>query len=101
VRDERSVSNADDVTVIPSHHRVTQQLLSHWQTFRDLKLIFADSRRAEQLSLCSQQRIVATVEEIPVRRQVFKSWGQHCGDIEIPCEYDGSGAFGDGSPYRP
>ena len=31
VRDESSVSNADDVTVIPSHHRVTQQILIHWQ----------------------------------------------------------------------
>jgi hypothetical protein len=29
VRDERSVSNPDDVAVIPSQHRVTQQLLSH------------------------------------------------------------------------
>ena len=31
VRDESSVSNADDVTVIPSQHRVTQRLLIHWQ----------------------------------------------------------------------
>ena len=30
VRDESSVSNAD-VAVIPSQHRVTQQILSHWQ----------------------------------------------------------------------
>ena len=29
VRDESSVSNADDVDVIPSQYRVTQQLLSH------------------------------------------------------------------------
>jgi hypothetical protein len=39
VRDESSASNAD-VTSIPSHHRVTQQILSHWQPFRDLKLMF-------------------------------------------------------------
>ncbi len=58
VRDENTVSNAA-VTVIPSQHRVTQQILSHWQPFLDLKLMFAGSRRAEQLSLRSQQRIVA------------------------------------------
>ena len=29
VRDESSASNAD-VTAIPSQHRVTQQILSHW-----------------------------------------------------------------------
>jgi hypothetical protein len=44
VRDENSASNAD-VAVIPSQHRVTQQILSHWQAFRDLKLMFAGSRR--------------------------------------------------------
>jgi hypothetical protein len=70
VRDESSPSNADDVAVIPSQHRVTQQLLRHWQPFRDLKLIFAGSRRAEQLSLRSQQRIVATVEDsVPFGRR--------------------------------
>ena len=47
VRDESSASNAD-VTDIPSQHRVTQQILSHWQPFQDLKLMFAGSRRAEQ-----------------------------------------------------
>jgi hypothetical protein len=66
VRDESSAFNAD-VAVIPSQHRVTQQILSHWKTFRDLKLMFVGSRRAEQLSLHSQQRIVATVED-SVRR---------------------------------
>ena len=55
VRNENSDSNPDDVAVIPSQYRVTQQLLSHWQPFRDLKLIFAGSRRAEQFSLRSQQ----------------------------------------------
>ena len=39
VRDESSASNAD-VTAIPSQHRVTQQILSHWQPFQDLKLMF-------------------------------------------------------------
>ena len=47
-----------DATAIPLHHRVTQQILSHWQPFQDLRLMFAGSRRAEQLSLRSQQRIV-------------------------------------------
>ena len=47
VRDESSASNAD-ATAIPSQHRVTQQKLSHWQPFQDLKLMFAGSRRAEQ-----------------------------------------------------
>jgi hypothetical protein len=40
---------------------------SHWKTFRDLKLMFAGSRRAEQLTLRSQQRIVATVEDSVLR----------------------------------
>ena len=43
------------------------QILDHWQSFRDLKLAFAVSLRAEQLGLRSQQRIVATVED-SVRR---------------------------------
>jgi hypothetical protein len=42
---------------------ITQQILSHWQSFLDLKLMFAGSRRAEPLSLRSQQHIVATVED--------------------------------------
>ena len=69
VRDENSASNAD-VAVIPSHHRVTQQLLSHRQPFRNLKLMFAGSRRAEQLTLHSQQRIVATVEDSVLRTEM-------------------------------
>jgi hypothetical protein len=69
VRDEISVSNPD-VVVIPSQYGVTQQLLSHWQPFRDLKLMFAGSRLAEQLSLRSQQRIVATVEDSVLRTEM-------------------------------
>ena len=53
VRDESSASNAD-VPVIPSQLKVTHQILSHWEPFRDLKSRFAGSRRAEQLSLRSQ-----------------------------------------------
>ena len=67
MRDESSASNAD-VTAIPSQHRVTQQILSHWQP--DLKLMFAGLRRAEQLSLRSQQRIVATVEDSVLRTEM-------------------------------
>jgi hypothetical protein len=69
VRDEISVSNAD-VTVIPSHLTVTQQILSHWQTFQDLKLTFAGSRRTEQLSLHSQQHIVVTDEDSVLRTEM-------------------------------
>ncbi len=53
VRDENSDSNVD-VSDIPSHHKVTQQILSNWQSFLDLKLVFAGSRRAEQLNLRSR-----------------------------------------------
>ena len=51
------------VAAIPSQLKVTKQILFHWQPFRDLKLKYVGSRQAEQLSLRSQQRIVATVEE--------------------------------------
>jgi hypothetical protein len=60
VRDESSASNSD-VTVIPSQHRVTQQILSHWQPFRDLKLMFPDSRHTEELSLRSQQHMLGQI----------------------------------------
>ncbi len=66
---ESSATNAA-VTAIPSQHRVTQKILSHWQPFCDLKLMFAGSRRAEQLSLRSQQRIVATVEDSVLRTEM-------------------------------
>jgi hypothetical protein len=55
VLDESSASNTG-VAVIPSQFKVTQQILLHWQPFRDLKLRYVGSRRAEQLSLRSQQR---------------------------------------------
>ena len=35
VRDESSDSNPD-ATAVPTQHRVTQQILSHWQPFQDL-----------------------------------------------------------------
>jgi hypothetical protein len=67
--DENSSSNAG-VTVIPSQFKVTQKILLHCQPFRDLKLKLVGSRRSEQLSLRSQQRIVATVEESVLRMEM-------------------------------
>ena len=69
MRDESSASNAD-VTAIPSQLRVTQQILSHWQPFLDLKLMYVGSLRPEQLILYSQQRIVATVEDSVLRTEM-------------------------------
>jgi hypothetical protein len=46
-RDENSVSNAGFV-VIPSQFKVTQEILLHLQSFRDLKLRYVGSRRVEQ-----------------------------------------------------
>ena len=46
-RDESSPSNAG-VAGIPTQFKVTQQILKHWQPFRDLKLTFVGSRRQEQ-----------------------------------------------------
>ncbi len=69
VRDESSASNAD-VTVIPSQFKVTKQILLHWQPFRDLKLKYVGSRQAEQLSLRSHQRVVATVEESVLKTEM-------------------------------
>ncbi len=69
MRDESSASNAD-TTVIPSQHMVTQQILTHWQSFQDLKLMFTGSLRAKQFSLPSQQRVVATVEESVLKTEM-------------------------------
>jgi hypothetical protein len=68
-RDESSASNAD-APAVPSQHRVTQQILSHWQPFQDLKLMFAGSLRTEQLSLHSQQRVVTTFEESVLKMEM-------------------------------
>ena len=67
--DESSASNAD-VTVIPSQFKVTKQILLHWQPFRDLNLKYVGSRQEEHLSLRSQQRIVATVEESVLKTEM-------------------------------
>jgi hypothetical protein len=42
----------------------------HWLPFQDLKQAFAVSRRAEQLRLRAQQRIIATVEDSVLRTEM-------------------------------
>jgi hypothetical protein len=69
VRDERSCSTVG-VPAIPSQFKVTQQILFHWQPFRDLRFKFVGSRRVEKLSLHSQQYIVSTVEESVLRMEM-------------------------------
>jgi hypothetical protein len=69
VWDKSSDSNTD-VTVIPSHHKVTQQILSHCQPFLDLKLMFPDSSHSGQLSLWSEQWKVTTVEDSVLRTEM-------------------------------
>ncbi len=51
------------VAAIPAQHRLTHQILNHWLPFQDLKQALAVSRRAEELRLRSQQRIIATAED--------------------------------------
>ncbi len=43
VRDESSASNAD-ATAVPSQHRVTQQILNHWQSFLFFVVIYCHSK---------------------------------------------------------
>ena len=62
--------DASSVAAIPAQHRVTQQIIARWQPFKDLKQTFAVSRRAEQLRLHSQQRVVATVEDSVLRAEM-------------------------------
>ena len=59
-----------NVVAIPTQHRVTQQILSRWQPFKDLKQTFAVSRCAEQLRLRVQQRVIATVEDSALRTEM-------------------------------
>jgi hypothetical protein len=58
------------VTAIPAQNRVTLQILSMWQPFKDLKQTFAVSRRFEQLRLRAQHRVVATVEDSVLRTEM-------------------------------
>jgi hypothetical protein len=61
VREEDAPNVA--VTPIPLQHRRTQQIIKHWQSVQDLQQTFTVSRRAEQLRLRMQQRIVATAAD--------------------------------------
>ncbi len=79
MRDESSASNAD-VTAIPSQFKVTKQILLHWQPFRDLKVKYVGSRQVEQLTLHSQQRIVATVEESVLKTEMSGLESQEADD---------------------
>jgi hypothetical protein len=61
--------DASHVAAVPTQNRLIHQILSMWQHL-DLKQTFADSRRAEQLRLLSQQRVVATVEDSVLRTDI-------------------------------
>jgi hypothetical protein len=61
-------SNA--VANIPAQKTLTRQITLHWQPFKDLKQVFAVSRRAEHLRLHSQQSIVVTVEDSVLRTEM-------------------------------
>ncbi len=52
-----------NVVTIPTQDRVTEQILSRWKTFKDLKWTFVVSRRAEQWCLHVEERVIATVED--------------------------------------
>jgi hypothetical protein len=62
--------DASTMPPMPSQHRVTQQIIQHWQPFQDLKQTFAVSRRAEQLRLRTQQDIIATAEDSVLRTEM-------------------------------
>ena len=62
--------DTSNVVTIPTQHRVTQQILSRWQPFKDLKQTFAVSRRAELLRQRVQQRVIATVEDSALRTEM-------------------------------
>ncbi len=55
--------DVSNVVTIPTQHRVTQQILSRWQPFQDLKQTFVVSHHAEQLRLHVQEFVITTVED--------------------------------------
>ncbi len=67
--DEYVASNGV-ITVIPSQHRVNQQILNHCQPFLDLKLMFVVSSLDEHLNLHSQHHIVTVVEDSVLRTEM-------------------------------
>ena len=48
---------------MPAQHRITQQIIARWQPLKDLQRTFAVSRRAEQVRLHTQQRVVSIFED--------------------------------------
>jgi hypothetical protein len=64
-----SGEDASNVAAIPAQNRLTHQILSILQCFKDLKQTFADSRREEHLRLRAQQRVVATAEGSVLRTE--------------------------------
>ena len=62
--------DASNVASIPTQNRLTHQILSKWQHFKDLKQTFAISRRAEQLRQRVHQRLVTTVEDSVLRTEM-------------------------------
>jgi len=98
-RDESSASNAG-VAVIPSQLKVTKQILLHWQPFRDLKLKYTGSRHAEQLSLRSQQSIVATVEESVLGTEMDALESQEEDDPKRILYFKSMSCLGYISPHR-
>ncbi len=91
--DENSVSNAA-VTVIPSQCRVTQQILRHWQSFLDLKLMFPGSchfctctthsgaKKAHDWEVDQLSDLFRTTHHTKTQH-VTKNRGRHCGDIQL------------------
>ncbi len=98
-RDESSNSNAG-VDVIPSQLKITQQILLHWQPFRDLKLKSVGSRRQEQLSSRCQQCVVATIEESVLRTEMVGLESQEEDAPKRVLFYKPMGWLGQIRPHR-
>ncbi len=73
------------VTVILAQNRVTLQILSMCHPFTHLKQALAVSRRAEQLRLRSQQRIVDTVEDSVLRTEMENLESQKRMPLDVSC----------------
>jgi hypothetical protein len=82
------------VTAIPAQNKVTLQ--SMWPPLKDLKQTFAVSRRAEQLRLRVQQRVVATAEDSVLRTEMASLESQ---EEDAPDAYVGLNQ-GQIRPYR-
>jgi hypothetical protein len=58
------------LTDMPLQNRLSQQISQHWRPFQDLKQTFAVARRAKQLRLRTQPRIIATAEDCILRTEM-------------------------------